>query len=202
MATRIFGERRFLIVGNRELLPQPFLLQFRGERRKFISIATNLRSAIAIVRSEKFDCIIVDREMEDGDGLVLAPTIKRIQPKAASLLLSSKTQWATLEAARDLGYHDVLQKSLIEAELMERLELLLKGDGKKESNQNTAGSKIHLLSIREREILNDVATGATTEEIARARHISVATIKSHLTSIYRKLDVRNRVEAVAVLRRG
>jgi DNA-binding NarL/FixJ family response regulator len=140
--------------------------------------------------------------MEDGDGLVLAPTIKRIQPKAASLLLSSKTQWATLEAARDLGYHDVLQKSLIEAELMERLVLLLQGDGKKESNQNTAGSKIHLLSIREREILNDVATGATTEEIAQARHISVATIKSHLTSIYRKLDVRNRVEAVAVLRRG
>jgi DNA-binding NarL/FixJ family response regulator len=45
----------------------------------------------------------------------------------------------------------------------------------------------------------DIATGATTREIAMKRHNSEATVKSHLTSIYRKLDVRNRVEAIAAL---
>jgi DNA-binding NarL/FixJ family response regulator len=56
------------------------------------------------------------------------------------------------------------------------------------------------LTATEYEILNAIATGATTYEIARKRHNSEATVKSHLTSIYRKLSVRNRVEAVALLK--
>jgi DNA-binding NarL/FixJ family response regulator len=55
------------------------------------------------------------------------------------------------------------------------------------------------LTATERAILDLMATGATTSEIARSRHNSEATIKSHLTSIYRKLGVRNRVEAVRLL---
>ena len=59
---------------------------------------------------------------------------------------------------------------------------------------------LRALTEAEREILNLISTGATTQEIARARHNSEATVKTHLTSIYRKLEVRNRVEAVAFLK--
>jgi len=61
--------------------------------------------------------------------------------------------------------------------------------------------ELQLLTATELEILGDIATGATTLEIARTRHNSEATIKTHLTSIYRKLQVRNRVEAIAKLNR-
>jgi DNA-binding NarL/FixJ family response regulator len=56
------------------------------------------------------------------------------------------------------------------------------------------------LTSSERAILDQLAQGLTTREIAQVRHNSEATIKSHLTAIYRKLGVRNRVEAIAHLK--
>lgn len=145
---------------------------------------------------------MVDRELEDGDGLVLAPTINRIQPEAISILLTSHTQWATLEAARQLGFSQVIEKKSTVDEIVSMIRILnTPGDRSRDKSREEI-SRIHLLSLTEREILLNVATGATTEEIAFMRHNSVATIKSHLSSIYRKLEVRNRVEAVAELRRG
>lgn len=85
------------------------------------------------------------------------------------------------------------------AYMSEEVEALLQKLSPSSRGKSLIESRIHLLSIREREILMDIATGATTREIAMKRHNSEATVKSHLTSIYRKLDVRNRVEAIAAL---
>jgi ATP/maltotriose-dependent transcriptional regulator MalT len=53
------------------------------------------------------------------------------------------------------------------------------------------------LSEREREVLALLASGRTTSEAARDLFVSVGTIKSHTANIYRKLDARNRAEAIA-----
>jgi len=53
-----------------------------------------------------------------------------------------------------------------------------------------------LLSVREREVLQRVAGGETNREIAEGLHLSVHTVKEHTSALYRKLDVRNRAEAV------
>jgi ATP/maltotriose-dependent transcriptional regulator MalT len=52
------------------------------------------------------------------------------------------------------------------------------------------------LSGREREVLERIADGATNREIALALHLSPHTVKEHTSALYRKLDVRNRAEAV------
>jgi DNA-binding NarL/FixJ family response regulator len=52
------------------------------------------------------------------------------------------------------------------------------------------------LSGREREVLAEIASGATNREIGERLYLSPHTIKEHTSSIYRKLDVRNRAEAV------
>jgi two-component system response regulator DesR len=52
------------------------------------------------------------------------------------------------------------------------------------------------LSDREREVLQEVASGATNREIAQRLFLSPHTIKEHTSSLYRKLSVRNRAEAV------
>ena len=49
---------------------------------------------------------------------------------------------------------------------------------------------------REREVLAEIATGATNREIGERLYLSPHTIKEHTSSIYRKLEVRNRAEAV------
>jgi DNA-binding CsgD family transcriptional regulator len=53
------------------------------------------------------------------------------------------------------------------------------------------------LSEREREVLNLLASGRTNSEIARDLFISVGTVKSHTGNIYRKLEAKNRAEALA-----
>ena len=52
------------------------------------------------------------------------------------------------------------------------------------------------LSGREREVLGLMASGATNREIAGQLHLSPHTVKEHTSALYRKLDVRNRAEAV------
>ena len=56
------------------------------------------------------------------------------------------------------------------------------------------------LSEREREVLALLATGQTNAEVAGALFISVGTVKSHSANIYRKLEAKNRTEAVAKAR--
>lgn len=158
---------------------------------------STLRAALAYIRTERFDLFIVERELEDGDGIVLAPTIRRIHPYSFSILISAPHGWATYEAARQLGFSEVIDIESSAADINSLAEKLLAQRSEPSTAAGKAVAGIHLLSLREREILIDIATGATTEEIARKRHNSIATIKSHLTSIYRKLGVRNRVEAIS-----
>ena len=162
---------------------------------------STLRAALAIIRTERFDLFIVERDLEDGDGIVLAPTIRRIHPYSFSILITAPHGWATYEAAQQLGFSEVIGDESTVAQINSLVEKFLAGQTLPHPSTNRPAVGVHLLSLREREILMDLATGATTEEIARKRHNSVATIKSHLTSIYRKLGVRNRVEAIAKIGR-
>lgn len=202
MATDRYKRTRFLVVGQRESLPQELeaLLTHHGAQLK--RQVTSLRSALATLRTEKFDCIFVDSNLEDGDGLILAPTIKRSSPRTIAILISHESRWATSEAARQLGFDEVFLRDMPGAYMCEEIETLLGKLSPGSKATSLIESRIHLLSIREREILMDIATGATTREIAMKRHNSEATVKSHLTSIYRKLDVRNRVEAIAALQKN
>ncbi|HHR3890830.1 TPA: response regulator transcription factor [Salmonella enterica] len=58
---------------------------------------------------------------------------------------------------------------------------------------------IKALSARQREILQMLATGESNKQIGRALNISTGTVKAHLESLYRRLDVKNRTQAAMML---
>ncbi|HCL6626999.1 TPA: response regulator transcription factor [Citrobacter amalonaticus] len=58
---------------------------------------------------------------------------------------------------------------------------------------------INALSARQREILAMLASGESNKEIGRALNISTGTVKAHLESLYRRLDVKNRTQAAMLL---
>lgn len=62
------------------------------------------------------------------------------------------------------------------------------------------GAPLEPLSAQEQRVLRLLAAGHSNPEIARELVVSVNTIKGHVRSIYRKLDMRNRLEASAVAR--
>ena len=69
--------------------------------------------------------------------------------------------------------------------------------GLEERRQNRDQLPDESLSEREREVLRLVAQGASTQQIAHQLDIAVSTVKTYLKSIYRKLDVHSRTQAVA-----
>ena len=63
-------------------------------------------------------------------------------------------------------------------------------------DQHPGGGLIEELTEREREVLNQLAMGSTNKDIAQELMISVRTVEAHLRSVYMKLDVNSRTEAV------
>ena len=66
----------------------------------------------------------------------------------------------------------------------------------------TSAQRLHLLSVRERQVLELASRGLTNEQVAERLAVTGHAIKFHLASIYRKLGVANRTEAAVAYHRG
>jgi LuxR family maltose regulon positive regulatory protein len=77
--------------------------------------------------------------------------------------------------------------------------LSIRNDDTEMSVSSQAGL-IETLSEREIEVLQHIAEGKTNREIASQLIVASGTVKAHTASIYRKLDAKNRTEAVAIAR--
>ncbi len=184
----------FLMVGTDSELPNHLRTAFHGHRNLGFTFAPTFRVALSIVKNQSFQCAIVDTKLGGGDGIALAPVIRKFSPTCIQILLTQNNRWASVDAAHALGFHLVLDKESTLVSIATLIE-------KKFSIASSSDSSYLVgLTLREAEILRDLATGKRNIEIAQLRHLSESTIKSHLASIYRKLGVRNRVEAIAVMK--
>lgn len=162
----------------------------------------SLEEARAAFRKENFDIVILPRAIGASDGISLIKELRTISSHSVMVMLSPDTPWSLAQEVQESGGNALLSKAIPVTNLIDALADLLKhperfifiGD-------RVVGEKIDGLTVSEREVLTQLSHGLTTREIAQKRHNSEATIKSHLTSIYRKLGVRNRVEAIAQLYR-
>lgn len=154
-----------------------------------------------ILKRESFTIFILDRNLGDGDGIILAEEIRKESPEAILLLLTIEAQWSLVEDARRARINAVIDKTLPLFDLIEIINRLIQNPSLFISTiQSSAPEILERLTKVELEVLIALETGARTREIAQQRFSSEATIKTHLTSIYRKLEVRNRVEAIAKMR--
>jgi LuxR family maltose regulon positive regulatory protein len=100
-----------------------------------------------------------------------------------------------LQQARHLAETHVLTPGTADA--IKNVESALKA---KKTNWIPPGALVETLSERELEVLRLVAEGRSNEEIAAELIIAVGTVKAHTSSIYRKLNVRNRAQAIVTAR--
>jgi DNA-binding NarL/FixJ family response regulator len=101
-----------------------------------------------------------------------------------------------------IGADDYIVKPFILPNLLARIEAVLrrsKWQSETASNQNKKLNKdvnINLLTPKEKEVLSLLAKGANNQEIAKQLFVQDVTIKTHLNSIFKKLKVSNRTQAV------
>lgn len=201
IALKNFSGTRTLLVAADGVYCQYLIRVLNGIGISDVAASDSFQEALIIIKSQSFDLILVDKEVDDSDGLLLGPVIRRIQPECTTILMAEQSRWAITEAARELGFNSIIRKGAEPSRISRSIQESISHRPPRHINDaHSSHSKVSLLSHREREILIDISTGKQNQEIARARHISESTIKSHLSSIYRKLGVRNRVEAIAQIR--
>lgn len=168
------------------------------------AMAASKNEAIAQIARTNPNLILLDLNLPDGSGFEVANWARGISDEIGIVILTLNDAPELLLAALAARVSGFVLKSAPISEVIATLEralitpLSFTATGLQKALK--ARDRLPSLSPRELEVLNVLATGKSTKEIARQLYLSEPTVKTHLASIYRKLEVNNRISAVAVAR--
>ncbi|MBF2713699.1 response regulator transcription factor [Agrobacterium vitis] len=155
------------------------------------------------------DIALLDVRMTPMDGLAAAAEIRRVSPSTRIMMLTMHDSLDYLEAAVKAGASGYALKDVRRDTLLRMIRAVLDGQEffdtglvrrmlTRVSRTSPAEDAISQLTTREREILQEVARGATNKEIARRLSIAPGTVKVHVERIIAKLRVGDRTQAAVL----
>jgi two-component system nitrate/nitrite response regulator NarL len=192
---------RLLLADDHALVLQALRLAL--EPTSEIEIVGEARSGSEVlprVAEANPDVILLDIRMPGIDGLQLLDRLQAQYPKTKVVVLSGVDDPELAAEALRRGANAFLGKRVDPAEIAPVVRQVFEGEPVTESLGRSAGAAEAAadefgLTAREREILEQVATGRSNKQIAGEFWLSEQTIKYHLTNVYRKLGVGSRTEA-------
>lgn len=165
--------------------------------------AASVRSALACARALRvLDLALIDLALPDGDGLELVRACKGQFPGLMAVVLSGSEEAGIAQQALAAGAVGFIPKSAPTAVLLPALELVLAGGlymppdltpAVAAARSTASGGR---LTQRQQAILIGLSVGATNKHIAMELGISEATVKAHVSAIFRVFGVSNRTQAV------
>lgn len=196
--------RRVLIVDDHPVVRAGLEQALLKANFSICAVAASKNEAIAQIARTNPSLILLDLNLPDGSGFEVANWARGISNEIGIVILTLNDAPELLLAALAAQVSGFVLKSAPISELIATLEralvtpLSFTAAGLQKALK--AKDRLPSLSSRELEVLNVLATGKSTKEIARQLYLGEPTIKTHLASIYRKLEVTNRISAVAVAR--
>ena len=196
--------RRVLIVDDHPVVRAGLEQALLKANFSICAVAASKNEAIAQIARTNPNLILLDLNLPDGSGFEVANWARGISDEIGIVILTLNDAPELLLAALAAQVSGFVLKSAPVAEVIATLEralitpLSFTATGLHKALK--AQDRLPSLSSRELEVLNVLATGKSTKEIARLLYLGEPTIKTHLASIYRKLEVTNRISAVAVAR--
>jgi DNA-binding NarL/FixJ family response regulator len=156
--------------------------------------ARNGEEAIALARRHEPDVALVDLFVGEESGPEICEQLHLAHRDIKVLLISGAGRIST-EAARACGATGFVPKDWPAADIARAVRMVGLGMSMfdPESEAEPSGPA---LTERESAVLQLIATGATNREIAGELHLSPHTVKEHASALYRKLEARNRADAV------
>lgn len=181
------------------------LLEFDGDI-EIIAEANNGEECIQLLESFIPDVLLLDINMPGKNGIETLKEIKNKKMPVKILILTVHNEVDYLIKAIDIGIDGYLLKNSNSAELKKAIELVMQGDvyiqpdlipalNSKLIIKNNNREKIESLTKRELEVLIFLASGMFNKEIAEKMNISERTVKNHVFSIFKKIDVSDRTQA-------
>jgi DNA-binding NarL/FixJ family response regulator len=174
--------------------------------------AASGEEAIEVVEDSKPDVIFMDVRMPGMNGIQATKVIRERHPETKVILFTVDESRASISEAIQAGVSGYLLKDVNVGELVNAARLAMQGKAVIHPSLTQAFiEEVRLvdrkpeapLSPREIEILQQVAYGSTTKEVADSLGISFHTVKTHLERIFEKLGANDRAQAVAIaIRQG
>lgn len=151
--------------------------------------------------SNKFDIVLLDVMMPNMNGW---DTLKAIRKNEKTkhlpvIMLTAVNEDQKMVTGLKIGADDYIVKPFVLPNLLARMEAVLRRSiRQKEISQDVIQTQvpIDLLTSKEKEVLQMVAKGESNKQIADKMFVKEVTVKTHLNSIFKKLKVANRTQAV------
>jgi two-component system, NarL family, nitrate/nitrite response regulator NarL len=204
---------RVVLADDHPLLNMGLAREIRDTEGLFLVAAvTNGRAALAHVRGDQPDVAVLDVDMPEMDGLTVLRAVVQEGLPTRVIILTGSVDESLVYNAISMGAAGYLVKTTGWPEIMDAIRRVAAGEtvvdptmaGVLAEALRTRGQGGDVvLSERERTVLTLTALDTTAKEIGDRLGLSERMVKRHLTSIYRKLGVKSKSQAVAeAVRRG
>ena len=207
---------RIVIADGDPLVRRTLREALREEEMTVVAEATNAAETVELTSFYRPDVVVVDEQLPDGGGLEATRRIHTTSPTTRIVLLTAAPDDTLGLRALRAGACGYLSKDFEpgvlprvlrgvafgEAAISRRLAMLVVEADRRSPRAGAGLRPVRSpLTDREWEVLDLLASGARTEEIAQTLVLSTETVRSHLKNLYRKLEVRSRQEATEAAQR-
>ncbi|MEE1101684.1 MAG: response regulator transcription factor [Agathobacter sp.] len=181
------------------------LLELDGDI-EVIAEAEDGEDCLEKLKTVKPDVLLLDINMPKKTGLDVLSELKDKKSKIKVLVLTVHNETEYLMKAVEIGINGYVLKDSESAELKKAIFTIAEGENyiqpslipalnSKMIEKNEDEIKIESLTKRELQVLKELAVGKFNRDIAKEMEISERTVKNHISSIFKKLDVTDRTQA-------
>jgi DNA-binding NarL/FixJ family response regulator len=202
---------RIVIADDHALVRELLERQVRdlGDHIEVLHAGTLQQVLELLADAGRLDLVLLDLRMPGMNGFAGLQAVRQARPEVPVAMLSGQVDPQTIREALQAGAAGYLPKTMRAAGMLNALRLILAGERYVPDTALGPGAPPVTpaadarggaeLSRREQDVIKLLLRGQTNKEIARGLAIEEVTVALHLRSIYRKLNVRNRTQAVRVL---
>lgn len=196
---------RIVLADDHVLVRQGLKSLLEREGFQIVAEATDGQEALGAVESLQPDIAVMDISMPTLNGLNAAREMGRFAPKTKIILLTQHDESLYIREALDAGVKGYVLKSQVANDLLLAIRQVSRGQvylspGVSSAVMEAYHSKSEKcknpLTSRERQVLQLIAEGKSTKDVASLLGISVKTVESHRTRLMQKLDIHETASLV------
>ena len=171
---------------------------------------------LAAVREHRPDVVLMDIRMAEMDGITATAALRRLDPPPQVIVLTTFQADEQVMSALRAGANGFLVKDTPPAEIINAVRVVATGDAiispsvtrtllshfsdaEASERRRAAAQRLAALTDREREVAAAIGSGASNAEVAASLFMSEATVKAHVSRLFTKLNVVNRVQIAIVV---
>jgi two-component system, NarL family, response regulator DegU len=200
---------RLMLADDHRMLREGLRRSMSDQGFDVVGEARDGNEAVHLAEDLQPEVILMDVTMPEIDGVEATRQIKKAWPEIRIVMLTMHADQEVLASAIRAGASGYLVKDCSTEEITSAVRMAASGetalspqlaasmlDEVRKLDRPPIADEDRVVTRREEEVLQLIADGCSTPEVAERLYISQKTVKNHLASIYQKLDARDRTQAV------